>query len=359
MHRIYRLPVREQLMVFKALREYLGSEVGEETIFDKEIRERLGALEAMRRVAEHWGLEANVAPTATQHKRTPAEVTEGWSSTRVGEAWGRYRYAQQAFRGEIVPEIAAQRSLHRATTGRKRSREEYVSGVRKWLKADPASRTRKDYDDYVRKHNSEVLSGKEKGPAMVSSLSVMTSLGMRWDAVLRFCADEGDYDALRAEAQQERQDENYGPLGLISTWTVGHMLGHEPSTIAYMHGRGNFPVPVLMLKKAHGWYIKDIEAFAAGRTVPVRQENELRPQVMDTDEVAHLLGIAPQSLRSALHRKAKTAPPPDGRIGWCFIGCERRQSNGRLNEASPPFAHAKAFKLRPDKKPAKAKKITG
>ncbi len=101
MSRIYRLPVREQLMVFKALREYLRGEVGEETIFDKQIREREGSLEAMRRVAEHWGLEEGIAPTAIQHKQAPSEVTDGWSTTRVGEAWGRYRFAQQAFRGRM------------------------------------------------------------------------------------------------------------------------------------------------------------------------------------------------------------------------------------------------------------------
>lgn len=312
---IYRLPVREQLLVFHALREHLGSGVGEETIFDKEIRERQGALEAMRRVAGHWRLPEGTAPTVAQHKQAPADVTDGWSVTRVGKAWGRYRFAQQAFRGEAIPETAAQRSLRRSVSGRDRGREGYVSGVRRWLETDPASRGISDYDDYVRQHNSKALSGKEEGVTLALSLSIMAALGLRWRDVLRLGDGVADYDVLRAQALREELAKDYGPLKVVSSSGVGHMLGQSPSSVMYLHKRGVLPVPVLILANVRGWFIKDIEAFVAERPIPARREDELRPRVMSTAEVAALLGVTHTGLTSMLHQKSKTAPTPDGRLG--------------------------------------------
>jgi len=327
MRHIYRLPVREQMMVFKTLREYLGNGVGEETIFDKEIRERQGALEAMRRVAGHWQLQKGTAPTVTQHKQAPADVTEGWSVTRVGEAWGRYRFAQQALRGEAIPETSAQRSLRRSVSGRDRGRESYASGVRQWLETEPASRDTSDYDDYVREHNSKALSGKERGVTLALSKATMAALGLRWRDVLRLGDGAADYDVLRAQALREALARDYGPLGLLSSEGVGHMLGQSSSTVVYLHKRGVLPVPVLILAKVRGWLIKDIEAFVAGRPVPARREDELRPRVMGATEVAALLGVSHSSLTSMLHRKTRTVPPPDGRLGqynyWMRAKTER------------------------------------
>jgi len=338
MRHIYRLPVREQMMVFRALREYLGNEIGEENIFDKEIRERQGALGAMRRVADHWRLEANVAPTATQHKQTPSEVTDGWSVTRVGEAWGRYRFAQQALRGEAVPETVAQQRLRRSTSGRARAREDYVSGVRRWLETNPASSAKPGYDDYARQHNSGVLSGKE-GMMMVGGAGVMAGLGLRWPAVLRLCEEGADYDALRAEALREHLAKDYGPLGLVTSEGVGHMLGRSSADVMYLHKRGMLAaVPVLILARARGWFIKDIEAFVAGRQVPSRQENELRPQVMNSNEVAHLVGVTRNSLNSMLHKSTGTVPPPDGCLSL-YLYWMREKTERWVAEHSKPVPH--------------------
>ncbi len=314
MRRIYGLRVREQLMVFETLRKYLGDGVGEETIFDKEIHGRQAALEAMRRVADHWQLDESVAPTTTQHRQAPSEVTEGWSVTRVGEAWGRYRFAQQAFRGEPVAETVAQKSLRRSASGRKRWREDYMSGLREWLETDPASRTTKDYDDYVRQHNSEVLTGERGGLTLASAGSLTAGLGLRWADTLRLCDDEADYGTIRADALRECLANGGGSLGLMSSEGVGHMLGKLPKDIAHMLRRGTLPVPVLILANIRGWYIKDIEALAAERPVPKRQEDELRPQVMSTSEVAAFLGVTRTGLTSMLHQESKSAPTPDGRI---------------------------------------------
>ncbi len=315
MRHIYRLPVREQMMVFQALREYLGGEVGEETIFDKEIRERQGALEAMRRVAGHWHLPEGEAPTTTQHKQAPAEVTDGWSVTRVGAAWGRYRFAQQALRGEAIPETVAQRSLRRSTAGRDYGRESHLSGVRRWLETDPASRGTPDYDDYAREHNSKALSGKERGATLALGQSITSALGLHWRDVLRLGDGAADYDVLRAQVLREELVKDYGPLKVVSNSGVGHMLGQSRASVMDLHKRGVLPVPVLILGGRRGWFIKDIEEFVAGRPVPARREDELRPRVMSTAEVAALLGVTHSGLTSMLHHKSRPAPIPDGCLG--------------------------------------------
>ncbi len=171
-----------------------------------------------------------------------------------------------------------------------------------------------DYDDYVRKHNSAVLSGKEKGLALVASNATVRALGIRWDAVLRLCEGEDDYDALRAEELGKRLVRDHGPLELVSSEGVGQILGRTSSDIWSLSTRGMLPVPVLILTKVRGWLIKDIEAFAAGRQVPARQENELRPLVMTTAEVADLLSTTPDNLTAKVRRQSPTVPLPDGRL---------------------------------------------
>ena len=53
-----------------------------------------------------------------------------------------------------------------------------MSGLREWLETDPASRTTKDYDDYVRQHNSEVLSGERVGLTLASAGALTAGLGV-------------------------------------------------------------------------------------------------------------------------------------------------------------------------------------
>lgn len=368
MRHIYRLPVREQMMVFQALRDYLGGEVGEETIFDKEIHGRQAALDVMRRVTEHWQLPPGTAPTTTQHKQTPSEVTDGWSVTRVGQAWGRYRFAQQAFRGEAIPETVAQRSLRRSTSGRDHGRESYLSGVRRWLETNPASRGIPDYEDYVRDHNSKALSGKERGITLACSQSVTSALGLRWRDVLRLGDGAADYDALRAQALHEELTKDHGPLRLISSRGVAHMLGRRSTTVMYMYRRGELPVSVLILARARGWLIEDIEAFIAGRPVPARQEDELRPRVMSTAEVAALLGVTHGGLTSMLHQKSRSAPPPDGRLSHYHYWMREETERWVAEHGKPPprrspdkyrlRTSSDAIRRRPDKSPAKGEKTS-
>jgi predicted DNA-binding transcriptional regulator AlpA len=286
----------------------------------------------------------------------------------VGQAWGRYRFAQQALRGEAIPETVAQRSLRRNTSGRDDGREGHFSGVRRWLETDPVSQGTLDYDDYVREHNSKVLSGKEKGATLVLSNAITAGVGLRWRDVLHVIDGTADYDVLRAQALREELARDHGPLGLVSSGGVGHMLGQSVSTVLYLHKRGALPVPVLILARARGWLIKDIEAFVAGRPVPARQEDGLRPRVMSGAEVATLLGVTHNGLTGMVHRKGRTAPAPDGRLGqyhyWMRAKTERWVSEHGKPLPSPipnqatsrALAATRSIGRRPDKSPAKGEK---
>jgi len=318
LRRIYRLPVREQLMVHRALREYLGGAAGEEDVLDKQIGEREAALDAMRRVAAHLGLADGVAPSTSQYRQAPQALTKGWSVTRIAGAWGRYRFAQQAFRGEAVPETSAQVSLRRSTSGRDGGRETHLSGVRQWLETRPSSMKEPDYDQYAKRRNSEIARGKAGGARLIKAQSVIRALGLHWPEVLSLAGDGADYDALRKQYEAERLARDGGALGLVGTATAAVMLGQSQTYVKSLRWQDGFPIPVLVLWRQCGWYADDIVAYREGRPIPARRENELRPLVLDSHELAVRLGIRDDSLRAARHRGSGEVPPADGRVGWSF-----------------------------------------
>lgn len=153
MRRIYELPTGDQLSVMRTLSDRLSAEFGEESEVQSQAKKRADSLDAMARVAERLGLPDGVAPTATQYRSVWKQVAPDWSATRVHDAWGRYEFCKRAFRGEWVPESSAQRAVRRSSGGRARTHEDYLDGVRLWLKEAPGSLRMEDYADFVRSHN--------------------------------------------------------------------------------------------------------------------------------------------------------------------------------------------------------------
>jgi hypothetical protein len=50
--------------------------------------------------------------------------------SRVVRAWGRWRFATDAFIGHRAPTSAHQRALNRAYTGKRRTHEDYLTALR-------------------------------------------------------------------------------------------------------------------------------------------------------------------------------------------------------------------------------------
>lgn len=315
MRRIYGLTTREQLMVYSTLREYLGSEVGEETVLDKQVKDREEALAVMRQVAAYYHLPAGQAPKVTQHREAPQSVTGEWTASKVIRAWGRYRFAQKAYEGKEIPEAPAKRAIRRLSSGKAHEPETYINAVRHWLATNPKSLAFPDYNAYVAQYNSELLTGQREGRALSSAEATKKGLGLLWSQILTLAKGDATYDELRREYVKERvAKRKQGALNIVSASQVAQLLSCRPRKVATLNEKPGFPVPVLRLGKANGWYKTDILDYRAGRKFPKREFNELRPLVLSSEELAALLKITGHGLRTVLKKKGQSIPPPDGQV---------------------------------------------
>ena len=108
------LTTRAQLRAFEVIREYLGEEI-KETAADREVSDRKAALEAIRQVAAELGLPEGQAPTSPQFDEVSKRLGIGWSASRVVRAWGRWRFACEAFMGTASARARAKRRSLRPT----------------------------------------------------------------------------------------------------------------------------------------------------------------------------------------------------------------------------------------------------
>lgn len=349
MQRIFALSVREQLEVHRLLSECLGGQVGEDTQQVQEARGRDEALRAMERVANHLGLPTGVAPKVTQYRevergKNGRAVTEGFGSARVIRAWGRYRFAEQAFRHEKVPIMAAERSLRRQSAGVAHPYETSLAGVRKWLATEPALPRLSDYDAYAHEHNDALTTGKASGLALAMSKAVRARLRLNWEDVLRVAKGEAEYEELRTQHDQKRAEADDGPLGLISTTVIEFHLGLNKQSVKRRREREDFPRPVAVVTGRYAWLLSDILAYREGEAVPERTQGEMQHLIMDSDEIAKLLGIQPASVRWAIKSRSTTVPPADGHVGNALYWL--RENVEAWLRANPNYAERRKAGLR-------------
>jgi hypothetical protein len=227
LQRIYTLPRSAQLNVFAALRDYLGAEDVPENRLDARIDKQAESLDAMRRVAEHYELSPDTAPTATQWRNAPADVTAGWSVTRIVNTWGRFRFAQAAYVGEPLSRGSAKASMRSKAVRRHSQYEDELEGVRRWLKTSPASKLSTIYDEFAREQNEPIEAGKSESLLLRLSGAVRNNLNLDWDQVIAVANDEADATELREARRERALQRDTGPLGL-----VGHRRPHGPTTRA-------------------------------------------------------------------------------------------------------------------------------
>lgn len=128
MRRIHGLSTREQLTVFRQLREYLGDAVGEETQAENEIRERAEALDAMKkrksrnisgslRVCRRRTPSTNASrKTSSQAGARPALVTPGVATARQSGRTEASACPSARLRGASVARRAAANGRQRPTS---------------------------------------------------------------------------------------------------------------------------------------------------------------------------------------------------------------------------------------------------
>lgn len=313
LERIYGLTYRQQLRLHFILRDYLGGDVEGESEVDQELRERAEVLEALRVAADHLKLPAGTAPNGPQFtKAVKALGMADWNVSRVQRAYGRWSFAAAAYEDRWHPDSSAQRSLRRQTSGRRRWFEDYIVGVREWLtKVEPAMRRQGDYDDYVKKANPRRMADGRK--PLVKADTVRIVLALPWKDILAVAQGQADADDLAARREKERIREA-GPLQLVGANAVALRLGWPVSLVTDRTYQGHLPRPVAYVSGKAAWFLDDIEAYEAGREWPKRRKGAWQRNVMDTEQVAERLGIAPDSVRAGLHVKRPTIPPPAGKV---------------------------------------------
>lgn len=309
--RAFHLSRADQIALYEALRAMLARQSGRLSAEEQAVADQRESLAELKRVAQSLGLSAGQAPTVRQFDKRAAELESEWTSARVIRAWGRWRFAVAAMRGESVPLSAAQRSLRRKLAGRRRTHEEYLAGLRIWLATSPPSQTRADYDGFVREYNAMVAT-TDMAP-LVSSGAVRNAFGLGWQEILEVATGLRELPDIRARATAELA-RSAGPAGLIAAGGVSLILGESRTVVSKLRREGGIPAAVVVVSGRPCWSIEQISAHREGRAIPPWAYDP--DDILDSAEVARMLGISGDSLRTAIHERSwHRVPKPAGKPG--------------------------------------------
>ena len=323
LRRAFDLPPADQLKLFHALSEYLGEGIWQESKRARQARQRHEALEAMRAAATYLKLPDGQPPTIPEYKRAAKETDLPMAFAAVYEAFeNRWDIAARYYRGERVPETAAQRSHRRRMAGRSSAdRETPLAGVRLFLKQDPAPEpTRTNYETWAAEFNQKPPPGY--GNVVETGPHITATLGIGWEDVVEVAAGRKELERAQAEALSQALSDA-GPL--VGHQLASRMLGRSPDARHAL--KDGYPEPVVRIGKSWLWLHSDIEGWKAGR-VFTHQRGLMQDQYVDVDELAQRLGISPASLRSRVYAELwDRVPRPAGRAGkslyWARSEVER------------------------------------
>jgi hypothetical protein len=281
MQRFFVLPAAEQLRAFQAMRDYLADTIVA-TEADRELDERAQSLEVIAEVARELDLPEGQAPTTTQFNEVSKRLGLGWSVSRVGRAWGKWRFAAEAFTGHRTRTTARQRALRSAHSGKRRTHEDYLTALRLWLDTKPAVTTTGIYDAWAREYSDSPPPGRRPVPLW---MAIYKMLGVSFENALRAARGDGDLSEM-SKTLRTRND--HGPL--VSTRWIAEERGLLPHQARQLTHRPDFPRPVVKLSTHRAWLRDDVEAFFAARDFPKRRDYELEGEYLSAREAASLLG---------------------------------------------------------------------
>jgi predicted DNA-binding transcriptional regulator AlpA len=306
---VLELSDHEQLDLYQLLSEHLA--LGPGHVADTEVEDRVQSMKDMAAAAEYLQLPAGTAPTYPQYEKAHKALGLSLSAQQVQRRWNRWRTATNAFEGGRSAPTAAQRSFARATLGRDRQYEDYLAGLRKWLDSEPRSLTDVDYNEFVEEHNRTLVAGDAP---FVRAQSVVLGLDIGWEAAVAVAYDEVDLETARQQTQHRREAQE-GTRGLIGRVAVAQLLDFGRNEVARRSRQPDFPVRVALISRRPAWVRSDIEAYAAGEAVPHRQLDEAQAELIDSREMAQLLGLSGDSLRTRIHEQRwDRVPEPSGQV---------------------------------------------
>lgn len=315
LRRLFALPWRDQYEVHRVIGSYLQPGGGRETKTQKNLRERAEMLDAMQAAANHHGLKKGQAPTLAEYSEAAAALGLPWSASQIVRRWdGYWDDARAALTRSTLGTTAKQRAVRRATSGRTRSHEDYLAGVREWLtsKPPPPQDSAVAYDDWVDEENQR--RDESESLPLVQANTLARTLLVPWDLTLAVARFEMELAAAQVRHLQALTKAS-GDLGIIGTTGVAIMLSKSLSYTNQLTTRPSFPVHVLELGSTRAWYRSDIEAHRDDRPVPVRHRNELAASVIASADVCRKLNMRPDTLIAYIHRDEwHRVPQPTGSV---------------------------------------------
>ena len=353
MQRFFDLSAADQLRAYEQMRDFLGASAPAQTAEDHELEQRRESLAALEQVREHLGLEGK-APTVKEFDRVAHELDLGWTARRVGEVWGRWRFACEALLGERPRLTAVQQSLQHRFSGRRRRYEDYVTALRLWLASDPPLVRMNEYTLWTRQFNDTLADGQMPLPRAETITSL---LQITWPEAVRWGRGEITFAEAAKRRPWSRQDWSSGPHDLVGLGTAAEILGLGGSSCRHHSYKPNFPTPVVVFARGQGvraWLRKDIESYRDTGKAPKRRRDQWRAQYYEVGELASLIGVLPLSILT----KQGHAPGPTGCAGGVFYWLKRDadrwiRENRELIDKRLKRGHMKALDRRPNARRAK------
>lgn len=273
----------------------------------RELRDRADCVKAVQRVAKHLELPEGEMPGVKEYERARKELGIEPSAATIIRRWAVWREVAKAARGEKVSLTARQRAHFHAAIKRRATREEWLEGVREWLRSRPPTLQMRDYKTWAEERNES----KPGLPLVPSAESIRMSLGIPWKTVVKVARR----DISLADAQRLRlkalKDESGGFVSACGIALLHRVSIHKAKHMTKEEG---FPVFAFKVYTQRVWHLGDIEAHLAGEPFPKRKDGYMQAQVVASKEVRELCGLTAEKLQDAVNRSLPIIPRPAGHV---------------------------------------------
>ncbi len=324
----------------------LSVELDETSRAQRLVLERKEALEAMLVVSEYLGLPADQAPTSSQFNQGAGELELDWNSARVIRLWERWTLAQSAFKGERRINSPVSRRLRQHWGRYRADHEDYLRGVKGWLRSHPETETKSAYDDYAEIFNATKATDKKP---VVRAATIQRDLRLHWPSVLAVARGSLSIrEARQAELAEllpaKSSDAILGLAGVV------RMLNRSQDAVKRLADESpQFPTPVAHVRQHRAWLYEDLKLYKRGFASPRRVEDELQYLYLDALELQARLDLRPLRFKALLHSQHwDQIPRPDGAISRGVPYWKRAKVNSWLEakqaaeqERAEQEAHAK------------------
>lgn len=300
-------PWQEQQKVFKVIQGYFipspeGLKLAEE------LERRAECVEAVRQVAAYLGLPDGEAPGVTQYEAARKELGLGLSVWTIERRWHSWYEIRKALQGTTVRKTARERSRFQAAIRYRPKKEEWLAGVREWLKGRPPSLLALDYDAWAVERNE----AKADLPPASTEHAIHDALGLSWRETLEVARRDLSLAEAQTRHKRKLRRESGGfvsahGVALIRGFTLGQVHHH-------IQADRTFPPHAFILHRARVWRWEDVEAHHKGEPFPKRKRGEMQSEVFGSDHIMRTLGLTGPELYEAIRRGRSDVPRPAGRV---------------------------------------------